>query len=77
MKHIWQAQQHSDECRKANTHEPRWMSWWTSTFWWRTQQQYEVHNVYTEFQAKVSGAQDTLHNTIGHLTMAIWAKKTL
>jgi len=23
--------------------EPIWRTWWTSTFWWRTQQHYDVY----------------------------------
>ncbi|AES99928.1 hypothetical protein MTR_5g086290 [Medicago truncatula] len=36
-----------------------------------TQQHYDVQNVHPDFQVKACGAQDTWHNTIGHLTTAI------
>jgi len=48
--------------------EPRWMS--------DEHQHSDGQNVHPEFQVKVCGAQDTWHNTIGHLTTDIWAKKT-
>ena len=40
-----------------------------------TQQHSDGQNVHPDFQVKACGAQDTWHNTIGHLTTAIWAQK--
>jgi len=36
-----------------------------------TQQHFDGQNVHSVFQVKVSGAQDTWHNIIGHPTTAI------
>jgi len=36
-----------------------------------TQQYSDGQNVHPDFQVKAYGAQDTWHNTIGHLTTAI------
>ena len=55
--------------------EPRWRTSWISTLWWRTQQHFDGQNAHPDFQVKACGAQDTWHNTIGHLTTAIWAQK--
>ena len=72
MKRIWWAQKFIWHSYMINPDEeldePRWRSL-------RTQQHFEVHNVYLEFQVKACGAQNTWHNTIGHLTTTIWAQK--
>ena len=40
-----------------------------------TQQHSDDQNVHPNFQVKACGAQDTWHNTIGHLTTAIRVQK--